>query len=97
MPASHLTTASSATVTATAGPRNPLANTTAEATASTSAIASQRKPLLWMWCGSGGGSPDGRRRRAGLVMPALPGSVREPPVLVPSAGTSMALPAACSA
>ena len=69
-PASHLTTASSATVTATAGPRKPPAKTTTETTSSTTAAASQPTPVLWRWRGNGGGCPEGRRRRGERLIPA---------------------------
>ena len=69
-PASHLTTASSATVTATAGPRKPPAKTTTETTSSTTAAASQPTPVVWRWRGNGGGCPEGRRRRGERLIPA---------------------------
>ena len=69
-PASHLTTASSATVTATAGPRKPPAKTTTETTSSTTAAASQPTPVAWRWRGNGGGCPEGRRRRGERLTPA---------------------------
>src|SRR5690348_3092395 len=69
-PASHRTTASSATVTATAGPRKPPAKTTTETTSSTTAAASQLTPVLWRWRGNGGGCPEGRRRRGERLIPA---------------------------
>jgi hypothetical protein len=46
-PASHLTTASSATVTVTAGPRSPPANTAIVSVTSTTAASSQPTPLVW--------------------------------------------------
>src|SRR6478736_7713220 len=69
-PASHLTTASSATVTATAGPRKPPAKTTTKTTSSTTAAASQPTPVVWRWRGNGGGCPEGRRRRGERLTPA---------------------------
>jgi hypothetical protein len=69
-PVSHPTTASSATVTATAGPRSPPAKTRIGAATSTTAATSQPTPLICSWCGSGGGSPVGRRRRARRTAPA---------------------------
>ena len=62
-PASHRTTASSHTVTATprlrrAGPKAILASAT-----STTAATAHQTPVGWMLRGSGGGCPVGRRRR----------------------------------
>jgi hypothetical protein len=68
-PASHRTTASSTTVTSTATPRSPPAKTTIVSATSTRAATSHRTPLVWMWRGSGGGSPVGRRRRARRTVP----------------------------
>ena len=62
-PASHRTTASSTTVTATAGPRNsPVKITSDNPTTSTNPI-NQPIPVVCKGCGNGGGRPDGRRRR----------------------------------
>ena len=62
-PASHRTTASSQTVTATprlrrAGPKATLASVTR-----TTAAATHHTPVGWILRGSGGGAPVGRRRR----------------------------------
>jgi ketosteroid isomerase-like protein len=46
-PASHPTTASSTTVTATAGPRSPSAKTTSDSATSTTAATSQPTPVVW--------------------------------------------------
>jgi hypothetical protein len=62
-PANQLTTASSATVTAIAGPRMPPPKTTAVSATTATTAASQRTPLVCSLRGSGGASPDGRRRR----------------------------------
>jgi hypothetical protein len=63
-PASQATTASSTTVTATAVPSMPRANTAIVRIMTTMAAVSQPIPLVWRRCGSGGGSPVGRRRGA---------------------------------
>src|SRR6266540_631557 len=62
-PPSHRTTASSATVTATAAPRSPRPNTANSSPTSTTAATSQPTPLVCSRYGNGGGAPVGRRRR----------------------------------
>ena len=61
--ASQRTTASSTTVTATAGPRRPRAKIATVSPTSTTAATSQRIPLVCSRYGSGGAAPVGRRRR----------------------------------
>jgi hypothetical protein len=93
-PASHLTTVSSATVTATAGPRMPLPKTMIASATSTTAASSHPTPLVCRWYGNGGGSPDGRRRPTGRSVPGtIGGTIGGPLIWVDwSAGTSMVLP-----
>jgi len=62
-PASQPTTASSITVTATAGPRSPRAKIARVSPTSTTAATSQPTPLVCSRYGSGGAAPVGRRRR----------------------------------
>ena len=62
-PASHRTTASSTTVTATAGPRSSPVKTTSDNATSTTDAVNQPTPVVCSGCGNGGGRPDGRRRR----------------------------------
>ena len=62
-PASHRIIRSSAMVTATAGPCRSPAKTSSDSVTSTTQAVSQPTPVVWRWCGSGGGYPDGRRRR----------------------------------
>ena len=66
-PDTHRTTVSSATVTATASPRNPPPKTTLDKTMQATSATSQPTPVDWRWCGSGGDAPDGRRRRVPRV------------------------------
>src|SRR5215207_5224259 len=72
-PASHRTTASSHTVTATprlrlAGPKLIFANVTR-----TTAAAAHQTPVIWILRGSGGGAPVGRRRRPDRRTSGAPG------------------------
>jgi hypothetical protein len=92
-PASQPTTASSTTVTATAGPRSPRAKIASVSPTRTRAATSQPTPLVCSRYGSGGAAPVGRRwrgdrtasRRVGWIGGALVGVDR-------SAGRSMAPP-----
>ena len=77
-PASQSTTASSTTVTATAGPRSSPVKTTTDSATSTTVALIQPTPVVWRGCGNGGGRPDGRRRRDERPIPAEPGGTTPP-------------------
>src|SRR6266508_1070282 len=93
-PPSHRTTASSATVTATAAPRSPRPNPANSSPTSTTAATSQPTPLVCSRYGNGGGAPVGRRRRgdrtASRRVEWTGGAVRSPrrrrPTLAPPPG-----------
>src|SRR5215216_5886675 len=92
-PASHCTTASSTTVTATAGPHSPRAKIARVSPTRTTAATSQRIPLVCSRYGSGGAAPVGRRRRGDRTASRRLGSTGRALVgLERSAGTSMAPP-----
>jgi hypothetical protein len=81
-PASHRTTASSHTVTATPRPRRAGPKVILTSVMSTTAAATHHTPVGWIPRGRGGGAPVGRRRRRdrrtsgspGRAGPTLPGS-----------------------
>jgi hypothetical protein len=67
---SHRTTRSSAAVTATAAPRRLAAKLTANTATSPTAASSHPTPVVSRCRGSGGGAPEGRRRRRDRRTPA---------------------------
>ena len=88
----HLTMASSAAVTVTARPRRPPTKTKIVNAISTAAATSQPTPLVWRWCGNGGGAPVGRRRRGARPVTTAASSRRWGAAPVERlAGTLMAL------